>query len=91
MVLNTYQCYLKDSRFRLNADIESARRQKCASAAHVVGLPCAVLPDPRGRPSCVVYIDRRAASRAIAATTQLVPDFAQENMRLSICLTLGYA
>ena len=27
VVLNTYQCYLKDSRFRLNADIESARRQ----------------------------------------------------------------
>ena len=26
-VYNTYQCYLKDSRFRLNADIESARRQ----------------------------------------------------------------
>jgi proline dehydrogenase len=27
VVYNTYQCYLKDSRFRLNADIESARRQ----------------------------------------------------------------
>ena len=27
VVYNSYQCYLKDSRYRLNGDIESARRQ----------------------------------------------------------------
>lgn len=27
IVYNTYQCYLRDSRFRLNSDIESARRR----------------------------------------------------------------
>lgn len=27
VVYNTYQCYLKDSRWRLNADIESSRRK----------------------------------------------------------------
>jgi Proline dehydrogenase len=36
IVLNTYQCYLKDSRFRLNADIESARRQGYSFGAKLV-------------------------------------------------------
>jgi proline dehydrogenase len=36
VVLNTYQCYLKDSRFRLNADIESARRQGYKFGAKLV-------------------------------------------------------
>lgn len=36
VVYNTYQCYLKDSRFRLNADIESARRQGYMFAAKLV-------------------------------------------------------
>jgi proline dehydrogenase len=35
-VYNTYQCYLKDSRFRLNADIESARRQGYKFGAKLV-------------------------------------------------------
>jgi proline dehydrogenase len=36
IVYNTYQCYLKDSRFRLNADIESARRQGYKFGAKLV-------------------------------------------------------
>ena len=36
VVYNSYQCYLKDSRFRLNADIESARRQGYKFAAKLV-------------------------------------------------------
>ena len=36
IVFNTYQCYLKDSRFRLNADIESARRQGYKFGAKLV-------------------------------------------------------
>ena len=53
IVFNTYQCYLKDSRFRLNADVESARRQgykfgaKLVRGAYMVlerGLASAPLP-----------------------------------------------
>jgi proline dehydrogenase len=36
IVYNTYQCYLKDSRFRLNSDIESARRQGYKFGAKLV-------------------------------------------------------
>ena len=36
IVFNTYQCYLKDSRFRLNADIESARRHGYKFGAKLV-------------------------------------------------------
>lgn len=36
IVYNTYQCYLRDSRFRLNADIESARRRGYKFGAKLV-------------------------------------------------------
>lgn len=36
IVFNTYQCYLRDSRFRLNADIESARRRGYKFGAKLV-------------------------------------------------------
>lgn len=53
IVYNTYQCYLRDSRFRLNADIESARRRGYKFGAKLV------------RGAYMVHEDKAAAQKGV--------------------------